>query len=234
MLRIWDGEKIVNYQQNCDIFSFETSKEIAFIHLNHMLNGCFGFCAFENNKETKKSNYIDRWGYMVGELADDYAPIELRLGEYEMKGYLAEQTPIISGDMVFLLGDVEGLPDYPQKTRAIFITIKNLLGFEEEYYFYGTFADIMDMYEITEDMWLDSYDGFTKTENFDLEKAKSLKYCVPIYVADTVEFGHEICLVLDNDKDKNTYILIMDINEETGKKYISGVYQYQWVREHQE
>ena len=118
---------------------------------------------------------------------------------------------------------------------SLFVTLENVVGYEEEKFScYGSVADVLDMYQITEDMWLDSYDGFIASENFDLEKVKALKYCVPIYTADTINLNVEICLVLDHDKDKNTYILVMDIDEETGKKYISGVYHYQWVREQQE
>ncbi len=236
-LRIWDGNELVDYHDNkdCDIFSFEASKEIAFIHLNHLVNRCASKvkCTFENDELVNRTCYVDRWNYMVGGYDYDLPRIKLRVGEYSMQGYCAEGEVLFSGDM-HVLGEDVYLPKENEKTLSIFVTIENIFGTEEKFNYYGTLADVLDMYQITEDMWLDSYDGFIASENFDLEKVKALKYCVPIYTADTINLNVEICLVLDHDKDKNTYILVMDIDEETGKKYISGVYHYQWVREQQE
>ena len=234
-LMVWDGEEIVEYWEQCDIFSFEESKEIAFIHLNHLINDCWGACAFEKNRDVKKTNYMTRWAYMVGSTYGNVDPrIRVYHGEYEMKGYVAEQTPTISGDMGSLVCELGVLPGETKERSSFFVTVENVVGSKEKFSCYGTVADVMETYEITEDMWLDSYDGFNWSENFDLEKAKSVKYCVPIHLNSPIEGCDELCLVLDNDKDKNTYILVMNVDEETGKKYVSQIYQYQWVREQQE
>ena len=235
-LIVWDGKELVSYGDKCDIFSFEASKEIAFVHLNHMLNKCWGNCAFENDRETKRSNYMNRWAYMVGGTYGGVDPrVQWYLGEYEMKGYFAKQTPTISGDMGFLACNLGALSGETKERYSLFVTLENVVGYEgEKFSCYGSVADVLDTYEITEDMWLDSYDGFNMSENFDLEKAKSIKYCVPIHLNSPIEGCAELCLVLDNDKNKNTYILIMGVDEETGTKYISQSYQYQWVREQQE
>lgn len=235
-LHVWDGEEYVEYWGVCDIFSFESSKEIAFIHLNHLINECWKGCAFKENKATKKTKYTTRWAYMVG---GTYGGVDPRVqwypGEYEMKGYFAKQTPTISGDMGFLACNLGVLPGETKERYSLFVTLENVVGYEEEKFScYGTVADVLDMYQITEDMWLDSYEGASQSEGFDLEKAKSIKYCVPIHLNSPIEWCDELCLVVDNDKDKNTYILVMDIDEETGEKYISQIYQYQWVREQQE
>ncbi len=235
-LHVWDGEEYVEYWSVCDIFSFESSKEIAFIHLNHLINECWRGCAFKKNRATKKTKYTTRWAYMVGGTYGNVDPrVQWYLGEYEMNGYFAKQTPTISGDMGFLACNLGVLPGETKERYSLFVTLENVVGYEEEKFScYGSVADVLDMCQITEDMWLDSYDGFIASENFDLEKVKSLKYCVPIHLNSPIEGCDELCLVLDNDKDKNTYILVMDIDEETGKKYISGVYHYQWVRKQQE
>ena len=235
-LSVWDGEKLVTYADECDIFSFEASKEIAFIHLNHLMNECWRGCAFKKNKATKKTKYTTRWVNMVGGTYGVVDPrVQWYLGEYEMKGYFAKQTPTISGDMGFLACNLGVLPGETKERYSLFVTLENVVGYEgEKFSCYGSVADVLDMYQITEDMWLDSYEGASQSEGFDLEKAKSIKYCVPIHLNSPIEGCDELCLVLDNDKDKNTYILVMNIDEETGKKYISGVYHYQWVREQQE
>ena len=235
-LHVWDGEEYVDYWGVCDIFSFESSKEIAFIHLNHLINDCWMGCAFKENNATKKTKYTTRWANMVGGTYGDVDPrVQWYLGEYEMKGYFAKQTPTISGDMGFLACNLGVLPGETKERYSLFVTLENVVGYEgEKFSCYGSVADVLDMYQITEDMWLDSYDGFITSDNFDLEKAKSIKYCVPIHLSSPIEGCAEICLVVDNDKDKNTYILIMSVDEETGEKYISQIYQYQWVREQQE
>ena len=44
-LKAWDCTNLVECWDKCDIFTFEESKEIAFIHLNHMLNERWRGCA---------------------------------------------------------------------------------------------------------------------------------------------------------------------------------------------
>ena len=230
-LRVWDGEKLVTYADECDIFSFEASKEIAFIHLNHLINECWRGCAFKNNRETKRTDYMSRWAYMVGG-TNIYPPRTMvYTGDYAMQGYCAEQEPLFSGDMGFLSCNLGVLPGETKERYSLFVTLENVVGYEEEKFScYGSVADVLDMYQITEDMWLDSYEGASQSEGFDLEKAKSLKYCVQIYTADTINLNVEVCLALDYDKDHNSYILIMRIDEETGKKYVSEIYHYKWFK----
>ena len=231
ILQVWDGKELVEYWDKCDIFSFESAKEIAFIHLNHMINKCGHRCTFKSNEASKLTNYVTRWVYMVGITHGSTPRVILRTGNYAMLNYCAEQEPLFSGDMGFLACNLGVMEGETKERSSLFVTVENVLGFDEKFGYYGTLADVLEMYEITEDMWLDSYDGFNTSENFDLKKAKTLKYCVPIHPADSTKLDVEICLVVDNDKDGNYYILVMRKNEETGKKYISQIYHYKLVEE---
>ena len=226
VLKIWDGSKFTEYTtytETCDIFSFETSREIALIHANHLWNSCSNslhpYCVYARGYLVEEISSTIFWQDISG----DY--INLPNGEYELKNYCAEQEPIFNGELGVVDCDMGILPGEFKESDSYVVTIENTVGYEEEFTFYGVVADVEEMFQITEDMWLESYDGFNKTEEFDLEKAKALKYCVPIKVSAPSELNVEVCLVEDNLKN-SAYVLVFNVNEQTGEKYISQVYEY--------
>ena len=146
-------------------------------------------------------------------------------GKYELKNYCVEQEPIFNCELDVVDCDMGILPGEFKESDSYVVTIENTVGYEEKFTFYGTVSDVEEMYQITEDMWLDSYEGFNQTDEFDLEKAKTLKYCVPVIVSASSELNVEICIVADNLKD-SAYLLVFNVNEQTGEKYISQVYEY--------
>ena len=225
-LFIWDGNKFTNFGGSyaCNIFSFETSRKIAIIHANHLWNSCsnnvYPYCRFEEKRLIHKLPSNELWRQISG----DY--IKLPDGEYELKNYCVEQEPLFSGKLGVVDCDMGILPEEFRESDSYVVTIENTVGYEEKFTFYGTVASVEEMYQITEDMWLDSYEGFNQTGEFDLEKAKTLKYCVPVMVSAPNELNVETCIVTDNLKD-SAYLLVFNVNEQTGEKYISQVYEYE-------
>ena len=221
-LLVWDGEKVVWYEGACNVFGFEASREIALIHCNHSINGCLYYkycvdkCAYEEFNEVEELDYMRRWSMGV----------ELPNGGYELANYCSEQTPLFEGKIGVLPVNMGLLPGEFEKTKRYVLTVENVVDSEEKFTFYGVVADVEEMFQITEDMWLESYEGFNQTDEFDLEKAKALKYCVPIKVSAPSELNVEVCLVADNLKN-SAYVLVFNVNEQTGEKYISQVYEYQ-------
>ena len=225
-LLIWDGNELVHYGNghNCNVFSFEASKKIAIMHANHLWNLCeipsHASCSFKEGRLVYEIPNNELWRQISG----DY--IKLPDGEYELKNYCVEQEPIFNGELDVVDCDMGILPGEFRESDSYVVTIENTVGYEEKFTFYGAVASVEEMYQITEDMWLDSYEGFNKTDEFDLEKAKALKYCVPVIVSAPSELNVEICIVTDN-LENSAYLLVFNVNEQTGEKYISQVYEYQ-------
>ncbi|MBR2336713.1 MAG: hypothetical protein IKA61_02075 [Clostridia bacterium] len=225
-LFVWDGNefKYCSQHENSKMFSFEASKQIAIIHANHLWNSCsnnvYPYCRIADKSLIHELPSDELWRQISG----DY--IKLPDGKYRLNSSCSEQEPIFNGRLDVVTCEMGLLPGEFKETNSIVVTIENTVGYEDRFTFYGTVADVEEMFQITEDMWLDSYDGFNKTEEFSLEKAKTLKYCVPIKVSAPSELNVEICLVTDNLKN-SAYVLVFNVNEQTGEKYISQVYEYQ-------
>ena len=230
-LYVWDGNELIEYTNGvCDVFSFEASRQIALIYAaHHRVNSCHmkgNDCVFATKEIVKIDVYASRWVEAFG------ADINVRVGNYAMHGYCTEQEPLLSGNMGIVAGSLGMMPGEFKETERYVVTLENVAGYEsEKFSWFGTVPDIMEMYQITEDMWLDSYEGFNKSEGFDLEKAKTIKYCVPINASDSTKLNVEFCLALDNDQDGNAYILVMRKSDFTGKRYISHIYHYKRIED---
>lgn len=225
-LWVWDDSGLTVYVENCNIFDFDSAREIALVHSNHTYNGCLyskkhlNKCAFKDGGEVVEVDYFNRWAYLSG------ATIELPKDSYGLKGYYAEQTPLLSGKIDISYIDMGLLPGEFEHTNRYVLTIENIVGYEEKFAFYGTVSDIEELCQITGDAWLESYAVSNHAENVDLEKIKRLKYYVPIKPADPSVFNVEICLVVDMSYVGDAYVLVIKVNEETGQRYVSEIYCY--------
>lgn len=224
-LVVWDGNALIQYDYSCDIFSFETAKEIAIIHQNHFVNGCRGYCYFRQDrqdKEIKEAPYSTLLRPVVNWSLE---------GDYGLKGYWGEQDSLFSGELDVVLESVI-LPGEVEETETYVITIENTKDNEEKLAYYGTVASIDRAFQLTEDMWLDSYGEVSQAEETELLRAKSIKVCMPIITAEPTELNVELyiaCERIPYESSEDFYLLIIKADEETGKKYVSGIYYYKEI-----
>ena len=221
-LVVWDGNELIQYDYSCDIFSFETAKEIAIIHQNHFVNGCRGFCQFRTGDKVKEATYES---LLIPTLAWPE-------GEYALKGYWGEQDSLFSGELDVVLESVI-LPGDVEETETYVITIENTKDNEEKLAYYGTVASIDRAFQLTEDMWLDSYGEVSQAEETELLRAKSIKVCMPIITAEPTELNVELYIACERIPYQSTddvFIFIVSTDEETGKKYVSSIYYYKEIK----
>ena len=125
------------------------------------------------------------------------------------------------------------LPGEVGETETYVITIENTKGYEEKFAYYGTVASIDRAFQLTEDMWLDSYGEVSQAEETGLLRAKSIKVCMPIITAEPTELNVELYIACERIPYQSTddvFIFIVSTDEETGKKYVSGIYYYEEIK----
>ena len=222
-LVVWDGNALIQYDYSCDIFSFETAREIAIIHQNHYANGCRGYCCFRQDKKVIEASYSHLLRPVVNWSLE---------GDYGLKGCWGEQDQLFSGELDVVLESAI-LPGEVEETETYVITIENTKGYEEKFAYYGTVASIDRAFQLTEDMWLDSYGEVDQSGEDNFKRAKSIKVCMPIITAEPTELNVELYIACERIPYQSTddvFIFIVSTDEETGKKYVSGIYYYDEIK----